>query len=73
MSYRNSTPLCDSIANTHKVERIIRISEMLTLLKISRTTLYRWTKNKEFATPIRKGKRIIGWKVSSYQHWLQQQ
>ena len=72
MSYRNSTPLSHSIANAHNVERIIRIPEMLTLLKVSRTTLYRWAKSKEFATPIRKGKRIIGWKVSSYQHWLQQ-
>jgi len=72
MSYRNANPLCESIANNHKVERIIRISEMLKLLKVSRTTLYRWTKKNEFATPIKKGKRIIGWKVSSYHHWLNQ-
>lgn len=62
--------LCEDTAQQHSVERVIRIPEMLTLLNISRSTLYRWIKNKKIIQPLSKNGQIIGWTVSSYRAWL---
>jgi predicted DNA-binding transcriptional regulator AlpA len=40
------------------------------LLVINSSTLNRWVKNGEFATPISKNGRTIGWKYSDYIAWL---
>lgn len=62
--------LCELVAERNPVERIIRISEMLILLNISRVTLYRWSKKGLFIKPIQYNGRTIGWKKSNYDEWL---
>lgn len=61
---------CNFVAERCPVERIIRIDEMLKLLNVSRTTLYRWSKNGTFIKPITYEERTIGWAHSDYQNWL---
>ena len=70
MSNAFKSYLCEDTAQQHTVDRIIRIPEMLKLLKVSRSTLYRWTKNKHFAEPITQNGKTLGWTLSSYRKWL---
>ncbi len=61
---------CNIVAERTQVERIIRISEMIRLLNVSRTTLFRWSKNGTFIVPIVHKTRTIGWAEGNYKNWL---
>jgi prophage regulatory protein len=51
-------------------ERLIRLPEVIALLGISRSTIYRYIAAKRFPLPIRLSTRCIAWKVSSIETWL---
>ena len=57
-------------ANTLKREKIVRVQELLTYLKVSRATIYRWRKDGSFPSPIYLGKRTICWKESTINEWI---
>nr|WP_278985766.1 AlpA family phage regulatory protein [Plesiomonas shigelloides] len=54
-----------------KTPRIIRIKEMLSLLRCSRATLHRWVKNDLFPQPKMVAGKTVGWLESDYLTWLQ--
>ncbi|MCE5164314.1 AlpA family transcriptional regulator [Plesiomonas sp. PI-19] len=54
-----------------KAPRIIRIKEMLSLLRCSRATLHRWVKNGLFPQPKMVAGKTVGWLESDYLTWLQ--
>ncbi|MEC7310377.1 helix-turn-helix transcriptional regulator [Vibrio crassostreae] len=39
-------------------------------LKVSRSTLYRWSKSGVFPPPIVINKRTVGWSEKDYSNWL---
>ncbi len=52
--------------------QILRTKQVLALLGIGRTTLWRWTRQGTFPKPIRMGPRAVGWRASELQNWLDQ-
>lgn len=51
--------------------RIVRISELTEMLAISKTSLWRLRQSEDFPTPIQLGPRIIAWKISDIESWLE--
>ena len=51
--------------------RILRRKEVLRLLGVSSTTLWRWTRRDDsFPRPIRLGPNSVGFRESDLQRWL---
>ena len=46
--------------------------EIEKLLKISRTTIYRWLKEGKFPAPIHLGANMVRWKTSDIEIWMMQ-
>ena len=55
-------------------DRIIRQAELAKILGVSSVTLWRWRQNNKFPAPIKLGGgRMIGWRMSSILHWIDEQ
>lgn len=53
------------------VDRIVRQSEVAAIIGVSPVTLWRWRKKNEFPAPIKLGGgRMVGWRMSSIQQWI---
>ncbi|PTP74007.1 helix-turn-helix transcriptional regulator [Vibrio splendidus] len=64
------SPICKLVARAYPVTDLIRPPEMRRRLKVSRSTLYRWTKSGGFPPPIVINKRTVGWSEKDYSNWL---
>ena len=51
-------------------DRIIRAKEVMKMIGLSRTTLWRLEKYKSFPARISLGKGSVGWKLSEVQKWV---
>ncbi len=51
--------------------RILRISEMVELLAVSRATLWRWERRGVLPPKRRIGPNVVGWIESEITEWLQ--
>ncbi len=51
-------------------EVILRQKEVLEMLKVDRSTLYRWIQNKRFPAPKKIGPRAIGWPERKVKAWM---
>lgn len=54
---------------TANVENYLNIQEVSAVLKVSRSTLWRWIKEGLFPKPIRLGPKAVRWKVSDLAAW----
>lgn len=52
------------------MNKLISIKEMCDLIGRDRRTLWCWTKNGQFPTPVKIKGRTLGWLESTYQEWL---
>lgn len=52
---------------------MLRIEEVMALLRLGRTTIYDYVKKGEFPAPIKFGPRRSVWQQSEIQHWIEQQ
>ncbi|WP_411993365.1 helix-turn-helix transcriptional regulator [Agarivorans sp. DSG3-1] len=60
--------------DTQKRTRLfIRSNELSEALSISHSTLWRWRKAGVVPEPIALGPRIVGWRTSDIQNWLNNQ
>ncbi|WP_257969011.1 helix-turn-helix transcriptional regulator [Vibrio parahaemolyticus] len=60
--------------NTQKKTRLfIRANDLSEALGISISTLWRWRKAGVMPEPIALGPRIVGWRTSDIQNWLNNQ
>ena len=50
--------------------RIVRAAELASLLGISQTSLWRWRQSGDFPKPVALGPRMVGWKVTEVEAWL---
>ncbi|PMM19949.1 hypothetical protein BCT62_00375 [Vibrio splendidus] len=57
----------------HKTPLFIRANELSEALGISLSTLWRWRKAGVVPEPISLGPRIVGWRTSDIQNWLNNQ
>ena len=52
--------------------QILRTKQVLALLGIGRTTLWRWARKGLIPKAVRLGPRAVGWRQSDLQQWLDQ-
>ena len=66
---------CWSIENMkhEKNEKILRIEDLKLMLGVSNSTIWRWRKSGNFPTHIKLGDRLIGFKESDINEWLDSQ
>ena len=50
---------------------LLRTREVLELVPVGRSTLWRLVQRSEFPRPIRIGPRAVGWRVSDIEEWLE--
>ena len=53
-----------------KLDRMMRISEVIDVLGVSRSTLYRMVAGGGFPRPVRVGQRATRWRQSDIQQWM---
>ncbi|WP_082021171.1 helix-turn-helix transcriptional regulator [Geobacter anodireducens] len=52
------------------MERMLKLQEILTLTGVSRSTIWRWTKEGSFPKPARVSPRTIRWRASDVLNWI---
>lgn len=51
---------------------LIRVTELATMLSVSRSTIWRWVKdNSTFPNPIKVSDKVTAWRRDEIQDWLQ--
>lgn len=60
----------DTTPQTPDVEELYRVREMKALLKVSRTTLYRWVRDGKLAPPLQLSPNVIAWRRSAVVEFL---
>ena len=50
---------------------LLRTGDVLKIVPVGRSTLWRLVKRSEFPRPIRIGPRAVGWRVSDIEAWLE--
>lgn len=53
-----------------KIDRILRLPEVIAVTGLSRTTIYDYIKNDAFPKQIRLTKQSVGWRYSVINEWL---
>lgn len=56
---------------TSALDPILRLPEILRVLKVSKTTLYRWCATGNFPRPLQLSSNIVGWRESEVREWLE--
>ena len=51
-------------------DRVLKINEVLEILKVSEPSLYRWIKSGLFPNQIQLGPNSVGWLESEVYEWL---
>ncbi|MBO6581988.1 MAG: AlpA family transcriptional regulator [Hyphomonas sp.] len=54
-------------------DRIIRRPEVERLTGLSTSTIYDWISQKTFPAPVRLGARMVGWRESEIETWIDAQ
>jgi prophage regulatory protein len=54
-------------------DRIIRRPEVERLTGLSTSTIYDWISQKAFPAPVRLGARMVGWRESEIETWIDAQ
>ena len=52
-------------------ERILRRPEVEARTGLSRSTIYAWMQQGEFPKPVALGSRLVGWRESDVNAWLE--
>lgn len=52
-------------------ERILRRPDVEARTGLSRSTIYQWMKEGTFPQPVALGARLVGWRESDIEAWLQ--
>ena len=52
-------------------EKLLRRPEVESVTGLSRSTLYDWMKRGEFPQPVKLGTRLVAWRESDVNSWLE--
>ena len=50
--------------------KIYRASEVIKILSIGKSTLWRWVETGAFPKPLKLGDRVTGWSQETIQNWI---
>ncbi|MCM8857908.1 MAG: AlpA family phage regulatory protein [Candidatus Thiodiazotropha sp.] len=51
--------------------KLLRADDLASMLGVSQTTLWRWRRQKLMPQPLSLGPRMIGWRVTDIDSWLE--
>ena len=54
-----------------KRSRLMRLPEVVQLIGVSRSTIYRWMENGEFPRQVSLGGNTVAWLESDVEDWIQ--
>lgn len=54
-------------------DRLLRVADVMALTGISRVTIHRLRKAREFPEPLRIGPRAVRWRESEIRRWMETQ
>lgn len=70
-SHRNKLLTVTVMTTASKpVRRILRIRDVLSLIGVSRSTLYAWVAADSFPKPVGLGVRSVGWREEAVETWI---
>lgn len=49
----------------------LRVPQVIKLLRVGESTLYRWVSNGKFPQPIKLGTKVIAWPVKDVTAWIE--
>jgi prophage regulatory protein len=52
--------------------RFIRLPELITMLSVSKPTIWRWVSQGKFPKPTKLGERTSAWSVADVEQWIAQ-
>jgi prophage regulatory protein len=55
---------------TNQLRRLLRITEVLSLVGVSRSTLYKWVADEMFPKPVSLGVRSVAWREEAVEAWM---
>ena len=58
------------MSNESPREEILRTKELIRMLGLSRTSLWRFERDEDFPKRVQLGVRSIGWKLSEINAWI---
>ena len=53
------------------MDSILRVKDVCQRLRIGRSTLYIWLKERDFPPSIQLGPRIVGWRARDIDEWIE--
>ncbi len=56
--------------NTSPTDRFIRLPELLTIVGVSRASIWNYVKAQTFPQPVKLNPRLVGWRESEVQNWI---
>lgn len=66
-----NNPVGANRKGTDMAERILRRPEVEARTGLSRSTIYLWIQQGEFPKPVALGARLVGWRESDVNAWLE--
>ena len=57
--------------NDSTEQRVIRIQELMQIISVSRTSIWRWVKSGDLPAPIAIGPNCVGWLSTEIHTWLE--
>ena len=60
----------EATASRPSADGFLRVDEVLRLIKVSRSTLYRWSRHGHFPRPVQLGPGVIGYREHDVVRWL---
>jgi prophage regulatory protein len=66
-----NNPVVANRKGTDMAERILRRPEVEARTGLSRSTIYLWIQQGEFPKPVALGARLVGWRESDVNAWLE--
>jgi len=66
----NSTPLGTADASAPIVDPVLLRPEVLQMVGVGRTTLFKLIKSKKFPEPLHLSERVRGWRLSTVEKYL---
>jgi len=51
----------------------LRVTDIQTMLGVSKSTIYRWMDERQFPSPIKFSAKAVRWKLDDIELWIEQQ
>jgi len=70
--HTNTTTMSNPHRTTSQlsIDRIVRLPEVLYIVGLTKTTVYKYMQDGQFPSSLKLGSRAVGWRESEIQAWI---